>query len=216
MKIIVVGCGRVGAGLTRALSLRGHAITVVDRDPTAFERLGPLYKGETITGTGIDRDVLVKAGIERADGLASVTASDETNVVVARIAKEVFGVPRIVARVYDPQKAEIYRRLGLQIISPVAWGINQIADLLCYSSLDMILSLGSGGVNIAEAEIPLLLVGRTVDEVTVLGDIHVVAISREGRVFLPTLGTVFKEGDSVYFVLSAESSDRLQALLGIS
>ena len=120
MKIIIVGCGRVGAGLTRALSLRGHTITVVDKDGTAFKRLGSLYKGETIIGTGIDRDVLMKAGIEKADGLASVTASDETNVIVARIAKEVFHVPRVVARVYDPQKAEIYRRLGLQVISPVA------------------------------------------------------------------------------------------------
>src|SRR4030042_1184683 len=108
MRIIIIGCGRMGSGLAQTLSLRGHAVTVVDRDPQAFERLGPAFKGKTLTGIGFDRDVLLRAGIERADGLAAVTFSDEANVVAARLASNIFHVPRVVARLYDPRKAEIY------------------------------------------------------------------------------------------------------------
>jgi trk system potassium uptake protein TrkA len=215
MKIIIIGCGRMGAGLARTLSLRGHAVTVVDNDPAAFERLGPAFKGQTVVGIGFDRDVLLQAGIERADGLAAVTASDEANVVAARIASQVFRVPRVVARVYDPHKAEIYQRLGLQTIAPVTWGIHQIADLLCYSPLDTVLSLGSGEVDLVKTEIPPLLAGRTVNELTVPGEIRVVAISRGGTTFLPTLGTVFQNGDLVHLVVLAASADRLRALLGL-
>jgi trk system potassium uptake protein TrkA len=215
MKIIIIGCGRMGAGLARTLSLRGHAVTVVDNDPTAFERLGPAFKGQTVVGVGFDRDVLLKAGIERADGLAAVSASDEANVVAARIARQVFRVPRVVARLYDTRKAEIYQRLGLQTIAPITWGIHQIADLLCYSPLDTILSLGSGEVDVVKTEIPPLLVGRTVNELTVPGEVQVVAISRGGTTFLPTLGTVFQDGDLVHLVVLAASADRLRVLLGL-
>jgi trk system potassium uptake protein TrkA len=214
MRIIIIGCGRMGAGLAQNLSRRGHEVTVVDRDPTSFERLGPSFRGATVTGGGVDRDALLNAGIERADGLAAVTASDEVNVVAARLARQVFRVPKVVARIYDPRKAEIYQRLGLQNISPVTWGINRIIDLLCYSRMDTVLSPGSGDVDIVETEIPHLLVGRTVSELTVTGEIHVVTISRRGKTFLPTLGTEFHEGDLVHLALLAASADRLKALLG--
>jgi len=205
----------MGAGLAQTLNLRGHAVTIVDNDPAAFERLGPAFKGQTVLGVGFDREVLLKAGIERTDALAAVTTSDDANVVVARLASQVFRVPRVVARLYDPRKAEIYQRLGLQTISPVTWGINRIADLLCYSPLDTVLSLGSE-VDIVEAEVPMLLVGRTVKELTVPGEIHVVAISRAGKTFLPTLGTVFHEGDLLHLVVLATSTDRLKALLALA
>lgn len=216
MKIIIIGCGRVGAGLARTLSLRDHKVKVVDKDPAAFERLGLAFKGETIVGVGFDRDVLLQAGIERADGLAAVTASDEANVVAARMASRVFRVPRVVARLYDPRKADIYRRLGLQTIAPVTWGIHRIADLLSYSPLDVVMSLGDGGVDLVETEIPPLLVGRTVDELTVPSEIRVVAISRGGKTFLPTRGTVLQEGDLLHLATLATSTDRLKALLGLS
>lgn len=215
MKIIIIGCGRMGAGLAQTLNLRGHSVTVVDKDPVAFERLGPAFKGQTVVGIGFDRDVLLRAGIERADGLAAVMSSDEANVVAARLASQVFHVPRVVARLYDTRKAEIYRRLGLQTIAPITWGIHQIADLLCYSPLDTVLSLGSGEVDLVKTEIPPLLVGRTVNELTVPGEIQVVAISRGGTTFLPTLGTVFQNGDLVHLVVLAASADRLRALLGL-
>lgn len=216
MRIIIIGCGRMGAGLAQTLNLRGHTVTVVDNDPTAFERLGPTFKGQTVVGVGFDREVLLKAGIERADGLAAVTASDEANVVAARLASRVFHVPRVVARLYDTRQAEIYRRLGLQTIAPITWGIHQLADLLCYSPLDTVLSLGSGEVDLVEAEIPPLLVGRTVNELTVPGEIQVVAISRGGTTFLPTLGTVFQDSDLVHLAVLAASADRLRALLGLT
>ena len=214
MRIIIIGCGRMGAGLAQNLSRRGHEVTVVDRDPTSFERLGPSFRGATVSGGGIDRNALLNAGIERADGLAAVTASDEVNVVAARLARQVFRVPKVVARIYDPRKAEIYQRLGLQNISPVTWGINRIIDLLCYSRMETVLSPGNGDVDIVETEIPHLLVGRTVNELTVTGEIHVVTISRRGKTFLPTLGTEFHEGDLVHLALLAASADRLKAFLG--
>jgi trk system potassium uptake protein len=214
MKIIIIGCGRVGAGLAQALSQRGHVVTVIDKAATAIERLSP-FKGQTIVGMGFDRDVLLEAGIERTDGVAAVTGSDETNVVTAQLARQVFRVPRVVARLYDPRKAEIYRRLGLQTLNPATWGIHRIAELLCYSQLDIVQSLGSGEVDLVEIEIPLLLVGRTVNEITLSGEVHVVTVSRGGKTFLPTLGTVFQEGDLLYLVILAASADRLKTLLGL-
>jgi trk system potassium uptake protein TrkA len=214
MKIVVIGCGRMGAGLARILSRRGHDVTVIDHDPASFERLGSSFRGVIITGGGFDRKALLQGGIERADGLAAVTASDDTNVVVARLARQIFRVPRVVARIYDPHKADVYRRLGLQNISPVTWGINRTVELLCYSRMDVIASLGNGEVDIVEAEIPQLLVGRTVNELTVHGEIHVVAISRKGKTFLPMIGTEFQDGDLVHLALTAVSADRLKALLG--
>lgn len=216
MKLIIIGCGRVGAGLARALSQRGHTITVIDRDPATAASLGTAFKGQTILGSGFDRDVLLRAGIERADGLAAVTGSDEANVVTARLARHVFQVPRVVARLYDPRKAEVYRRLGLQTINPVTWGIHRIAELLCYSRLEPIVSLGSGDADLLEMEIPPLLIGRTVNEVMIPGEVHVVAISRGGKTFLPTLGTTFQEGDLLHVAVLATSVDRLSTIFTVT
>ena len=216
MKMIVIGCGRMGAGLTRVLNLRGHTVTVVDKDAGAFQRLGPTFKGKTVLGVGFDRDVLLEAGIERADGLAAVTASDEANVVTARLAGQVFRVPRVVARLYDPAKAEIYHRLGLQTIAPVNWGINRVADLLCYSPLNTVLSLGSGQVDMVEVEVPHALVGRTVKDVNVASEIQVVAVTRAGKTLLPTLGTLFQERDILYLAVLDTSAERLKEMLGLA
>jgi trk system potassium uptake protein TrkA len=216
MKLIIIGCGRVGAGLARTLSQHGHTVTLVDQDPAAVPSVGPAFKGQTVIGSGFDRDLLLQAGIERADGLAAVTGSDEANVVITRLARQVFQVPRVVARLYDPRKAEVYRRLGLQTINPVTWGIHRIAELLCYSRLEPVVSLGSGDVDLIETEIHPLLVGRTVNQVTIPGEVQVVAISRGGKTFLPTLGTTFLEGDLLHVAVLATSADRLNTLLTVS
>jgi len=213
MRILIIGCGRVGSGLANILAWRGHSITVVDKDPSAFEKLEEKFKGQTIPGVGFDREVLLKAGIERADGLAAVTASDEANVVVARIARDIFHVPRVVARLYDMRQAEIYKRLGLQTIAPTGWGINRIADLLIYSPLETILSIGSGNVEIVEAEVPRLLVGKTVRDLTVAGEIHIVSITRANKTFLPTQGTIFQDGDLLHVAVLTTSTNRLMELL---
>jgi trk system potassium uptake protein TrkA len=215
VRIIIIGCGRVGSGLAQALCLRNHSVTVVDKDPAAFARLGPTFKGKTVLGIGFDRDVLIKAGIERADGLAAVTASDEANVVAARLASQFFRVPKVVARLYDPRKAEIYDRLGLQTISTTTWGINRIAELLCYSQFEPVVNLGSEA-DLVAVDAPPLLVGRTVNDLTVPSEIHVVAITRGGKTFLPTLGTRFQEGDLIQLAIIAGSEQRARAILGLS
>jgi trk system potassium uptake protein len=214
MKSIILGCGRVGAGLAQSLSQRGQVVVVVDQEATAFERLGPGFTGQTVLGVCLDRDVLLQAGIEHVDGLAAVTGSDDTNVVLARLARQVFRVPRVVARLHDPRHAEVYRQLGIQTLTPLTWGIQRLTELLCYTHLNTTLSLGSGEVDLVEVELPPLLAGRTVNELTLSGEIHVAALSREGRTFLPTLGTVFREGDLVHLVVLGSSAARLTALLG--
>jgi trk system potassium uptake protein TrkA len=215
MRIIIVGCGRMGAALAQDLLRRGHGVAVVDRDPAAFERLVPWFSGDTVVGIGFDRTVLLQAGIERADGLAAVTDSDEANVVTARAARQFFRVPKVVARLYDPRKAEIYRRLGVQTISQVTWAVNRVVELLCYSHLETLLSLGSGEVDMVESEVPHLLVGRPVSELTVPGEVLVVAVSRHGKTFIPTLSTEMREGDMIHLAILAASGERLKALMGL-
>lgn len=216
MKIIIVGCGRLGSGLAQALSQSGHAITVIDMNPLAFELLPSSFNGQKITGVGFDHDVLVEAGIERADALAAVTSSDEANAVIARVASQVFRVPRVVAQLYDQRKTEVYNRLGLQTIDSTAWGINRAAELLCFSPLNTVLSIGSGGVDIVETEVPTLLTGRKVRDMTVTGEIVVIAISRSNKTFLPSLDTLFQERDIIHIAVMASSRNRLRELLGLA
>ncbi len=212
MRYIIIGCGRMGSGLAQSLSLRGHSVTVVDKTPAAFERLGPSFKGQTVVGVGFDRDVLIKAGIERADGLAAVTESDEANVVAARLASQIFRVPKVVARLYDPRKAEIYRRLGLQTISTTTWGINRIANLLSYTHVGATTSI-TAELDLVEIEVPPLLVGRPVRDLSVPGEIRVIAIVRAGKSFLCGLDTLFEQGDLVELAVLSSSAERLKKLL---
>lgn len=215
MKIMLIGCGRMGAELAQLLNMRGDRVTVVDKDPEAFKRLGPAFRGRTVVGIGFDRDVLIQAGIEETEGLAAVTTSDEANLVVARMAVQIFRVPRVVARVYDPRKAEIYRRLGTQTIAPVAWGIHRIAEVLSFGNVNATMSLGNGNVSLVEAEIPQTLAGRTISQLQIFGEIHVVAVSRGGDTFLPTMGTVLKAGDLLHLAVLGTSMVRLQELLAL-
>lgn len=216
MNIMIIGCGRMGAGLARYLTMSGHTVTVMDNNPAAFERLGPAYGGQTLAGDALDRDILVRGGIERADCLAALTPNDSINLVVARLAREMFRVPKVVARMHDPKKSEIYRRLGVQTVSTVSLGMQRFAELLTFSRLDILHSLGSGDVGIVETEIPPLLAGRMVHDLTVAGEIQVVALSRGGKTFIPTTGTVFEKGDMLHIAVSASSVDRLKALLGLA
>jgi trk system potassium uptake protein len=214
MKIIIIGCGRVGSGLARMLSNRGHQVTVIDSDPVAFERLGKGFKGKSVVGIGFDRQALLDAGIEKADAFAAVTASDEANAVAARIAKNVFKVPRVAARIYDPRKADIYRRLGMQTISPVALGISRMAELLSFSNLAVSESVGSGEVKIVDIEIPSMLKGHRTSELNIPGEVQVTAVTRNGKTFLPLGGAACEEGDIVHLAVLATSQDRLKDLVG--
>lgn len=215
MKVIVIGCGRLGGALAEALCRRGMEVAVVDRDERAFQRLSPSFAGARVTGVGFDREVLLKAGIEHADALAALTASDEVNAVAARAARLLFRVPRVVARLFDPGKEEAYRRLGLPTISHVTWGVSRIIELLCYSALEPVQSLGGGEVELVQVELPPLFAGRGVRELTLLGEIQVVAITRQGKSLIPTPGTLFRLGDQVHLALLTSSSGRLKQLLGL-
>ncbi|MGV8075384.1 MAG: potassium channel family protein [Syntrophobacteraceae bacterium] len=216
MRFIVIGCGRMGLGLALVLSQRGHSVTLVDKDRKAIEQLEQPFRTQTIVGTAFDQGVLLKAGVKHADGLAAVTSSDEANVVLARLARLVFKVPRVVARLYDPRKVEVYRRLGVQIVPPVAWAIGRFADLLSYSELDAIMSLGSGEVEIVEVEVPPLLVGRKVSAIAVHGEVQVVALSRKGKTSLASSEMVFQRGDSVHIAVLTASAERLRTILALT
>lgn len=216
MKIIIVGCGRNGAGLALALSKAGHSITVIDSDEMAFTKLGKDFKGKTIEGIGFDRDILTLAKIEKSDALAEFTSSDESNAVIARMAREIYHVPKVVARLYDRDKAEIYKQLGIQTLSSTTWGIKRAADLLTYTPLDAVFSFGNGDMELVRIEVPSLVAGRKVNDLTVSGDIHVVAIERGNKTILPTSGTVFQRRDILYIAVVISSGGQLKKLLGLS
>ena len=213
MRFVIVGCGRVGARLGSQLSLAGHEVAVIDRDPTAFRRLSPTYRGERIEGVGFDRDVLVRAGIERADGFASVTNGDNTNIVSARVARYVFRVPKVVTRIYDPLRAEIYRRLGIQTISPTDWGATRIGEILLHPGLTTQLSMGHGEVTLVEYVAGDHLSGHRVDELAIPGEILVAGLVREGRAVIPTPGTRFRVGDTLYISVDMSVFPRLEQML---
>jgi trk system potassium uptake protein len=215
MKVIVMGCGRMGEKLTRILSEAGHTVVVIDADPKLLEHLGPDFPGQKVQGIGFDRKVLIQAGIESADAFAATSPSDNMNIVASRIAREIFQVPRVVARLYDPRRAEIYRRLGLVTMSMIDWGAERIFELLTHTNLDPILSLGRGEVVLTSIEITQNLAGRMVQDLLVPGEINIVAIVRDGEALMPGFITEFCAGDYVYLSLHAGAIDRLEAMLGL-
>src|SRR5512137_2962844 len=167
MRVIVMGCGRVGEQLARLMSSEGHDVAVIDYSAEALARLGPDFKGHRVRGVGFDRTVLVRAGIELADGFAATSSSDNVNAVAARIARSLFHVPRVVARLFDPERAEVYKRLGLATISSTTWGAERIRELLTHADLDAVRSFGAGEVQLLEIEVPSALVGRSVRDLSV-------------------------------------------------
>jgi len=130
MKLVIVGCGRVGAMAAIALSKAVHQVTVIDSNRRAFDRLGDSFAGEMVLGNGIDEDVLRQAGIESADGFASLTNGDNRNIMAAQIAREIFNVPRVITRIYDPMREDVYRELGLNTLCPTLTGARQIHAML--------------------------------------------------------------------------------------
>ena len=215
MRFVIVGCGRVGSLLATRLSVQGHDVAIVDRDATAFRRLSPSFKGRRVEGVGFDRDVLVSAGIERADGFASVTSGDNTNVVSARIARHVFRVPKVVARIFDPRRAEIYRRLGIQTISSTSWGATRIAEILCHPGITVLMTVGNGEVSVVEVEVTAGLAGHRVNEIAIPGECNVVALVRGGVATVPTLGTTLQAGDTLQVAMQTSATGRLAAMLGL-
>ncbi len=214
MKIIIVGCGRVGAQLAEMLSQEGHEVAIIDKDPTSARRLGKSFQGRFIQGVGFDRESLLKAGIEHADGFASVTSGDNTNIVAALAARDHFHVPRVVARIADPRRAEIYRRFGIPTISPTTWGAFQIKDALCHCTLTSLVSLGSGEVEVVETLAPPALVGKPATVLSYPGEILLAAIVRTGQALIPTPDTILAAGDGLRIAVASPSMSKLEKILG--
>jgi trk/ktr system potassium uptake protein len=215
MKVIIMGCGRVGEQLARLLVDEGQQVVVIDYDSKALARLGQNFPGQRILGVGFDRDVLVKAGIEQADAFAAASSSDNANLIAARIAHNIFHVPRVVARLYDPERAESYRRLGMLTISSTTWGAERIRELLTSAEIDPVISFGSGEVSLVNLELPTHLVGRMVKDLSVSTEIVVVSITRQGAAFIPTSGSQFKEGDILHVAILASALERFKSLVGL-
>lgn len=216
MKVIIVGCGKLGSGLAKALVRKGNQVTIIDRDANAFELLGKNFQGVTMVGMGYDRDILEHANINRADAVISCSKSDEANALVGKLARDVYHVPRVIARLYDPRRAQIYRSLGIQTLSTTTWGVQRAMEMLSYDKLDSVLTIGDSQVEIVRAETPALLVGRTINELTVYGEIRVVAVSRNNKTFLPSQGTALLQDDVLYIAVLASSANRLKTLLGLN
>ena len=216
MNVIVMGCGRVGEQLALLLDAEGHQVTTIDYDSSALARLGSPYKGRKVKGVGFDRDILVEAGIEQADAFAATSSSDNANIVAARIARNVFHVPRVVARLYDPRRAEIYQRLGLITISSTTWGAERIRELLTHSDLDPVLTFGHGEVCLLSIETPPHLVGKMARQLSVPGELSVIAITRQGQAFISVGGAEFRPGDILHLAILAASLDRIKNFLDLS
>jgi trk system potassium uptake protein TrkA len=212
VRVVVVGCGRVGAGLAVALAEAGDVVAVVDKDAKAFERLGEAFPGQTVEGIGFDRDVLELAGIARADALVAVTSGDNSNVVAARVAREAYRVPRVIARIHDPRRAALYEELGIVTVSSTGWALRKIRDQLEHRTLKEETSFGRGEVSLLRLELPQHLVDRSVADVE--GDgLRVVSVTRRGGAFVPDPGTLLAEGDVVRLAVGHGGRGRLDALL---
>ena len=212
MRVVVVGCGRVGAGLAAGLAEAGDVVAVVDKDPKAFERLGEEFTGQTVEGIGFDRDVLEQAGIAGADALVAVTGGDNSNVVAARVAKDAYRVPRVIARIHDPRRAALYEELGIVTVSSTDWALRKIRDYLEHRTLKEEHAFGRGEVTMLRLELPQHLVDRQVADMEGEG-LRVVSVTRRGGAFVPGPGTVLAEGDVVRLAVGADGRERLDALL---
>lgn len=215
MKVIIVGCGKLGSGLAKSLIHKGNDVSVIDSDPETFKQLGEDFKGATIVGVGFDRNILERTGIDRADAIIACTKSDEQNALIGRLARNIYRVPRVISRLYDPRRAEIYRSFGIQTISTTTWGVQRALEMLSYGHLDSVYTIGDGQVEIVRAETPMLLVGRTVKELSIPGEIDVISITRDNKSFMPTLGTPLQRGDIVHISVLSSSVGKLKSLLGL-
>jgi trk system potassium uptake protein TrkA len=215
MKIIVMGCGRVGSQVSQLLVRQGHEVTVIDHDANTLARLGTDFKGKVVRGLGFDRNALLEAGVETAEGFVAASSSDNANIVAARIARNMFRVPRVVARLYDPVRAEVYQRLGLTTISSTAWGAQRIVEVVTHTDLDVLPVFRDGGTTMVRVEIPARLNGFHVSQMNIPGELTVTAITRNDHTFIPVSGTAFQEGDVIYLAVISSAMDRLEELLGM-
>jgi trk system potassium uptake protein TrkA len=213
VRVIIVGCGRVGSHLANTLSAERHDVVVIDKSPTSFARLSREYTGRMLTGVGFDREILQKADIEGANALAATTDSDNVNIVVAVTAKETFKVPHVVARIYNPQAAEIYRREGIPTVTPTLWAANSMKTMIANPTLNAVAALGSGEVESVIIEIPKALAGRTVKDFSLPGEMSVGALIRRGQAMIPSVETRLELGDQLHITALVSVLPKLEKLI---
>lgn len=199
-----MGCGRVGSTLAREFQNLGHSVAVIDQDREAFRRLGADFNGLTVAGIGFDRDTLLEAGIERADAFAAVSDGDNSNILAARVARETYGVKNVVARIYDPGRAEIYQRLGIPTVATVLWTTDQIMRRILPSGAKSEWQDASGKVQLSEVHLHSDWYGNPVLIIEELTKARVAFITRLGEGLIPDEHTVLQEGDVLY-VLSNDA-----------
>lgn len=213
MHIVIMGCGRVGSTLARGLEKRGHSVAVIDMNTDAFRRLGPDFTGRTVKGMGFDREVLLQSGIRDADGFAAVSSGDNSNIIAARVVRETFEVSNVVARIYDPGRAEVYERLGIPTVATVRWTADQVIRRLLPSGSEPQWRDPSGTVRLAEVHVDQSWVGRRVDEIEAAARARVCFMQRMGDGIVPTAATVFQDGDLVYVGVEDHRTAEVEAVL---
>ena len=195
---VIMGCGRVGSSLALSLESQGHDVAVIDQEESAFRRLGSAFEGRRVTGVGFDRDTLNEAGISDAYAFAAVSSGDNSNILAARVARETFGVEHVVARIYDPGRAEVYQRLGIPTVATVKWTSDQMLRRLLPQGHVPELVDPSGKVVIAEVTVNPGWVGRLVSELESVTGTRAAYLTRLGSGILPSAETVFQEGDLLH------------------
>jgi trk system potassium uptake protein len=211
--IVIMGCGRVGSTLAHILEDRENTVAIIDRDPEAFRRLRSSFKGDRITGIGFDRAVLVQAGIERADAFVAVSSGDNSNIISARVARETFGVQRVVARIYDPRRAEVYERLGIPTVATVRWTADQMLRKIVPEGGEALWRDPTGKIVLADVAFSPHWIGEQVKMLEASTMTRIAFIDRLGQAFVPEPGTVLQEGDVLHVVAKDGDLDRIAAAL---
>ncbi len=208
-----MGCGRAGATLAQSLESHGHSVAVIDQNPDSFRRLDPAYAGSKVTGLGFDRDTLRQAGVDDAYGFAAVSDGDNSNILAARVVRETFGIENVVARIYDPHRAEIYQRLGIPTVATVRWTADQVLRRLLPMGATSEFTDASGKIQLAEFDVHDGWVGRPLRALEDATGARVGYLTRYGDGFLPDAQTVLQENDIVHLLVRTEESATVERIV---
>jgi trk system potassium uptake protein len=206
---VIMGCGRTGSTLAQLVEDRGHTVAVVDQNPDAFRRLGAGFEGRRVVGVGFDRDTLLEAGIQEAFAFAAVSSGDNSNILAARVARETFGVQHVVARIYDPGRAEVYQRLGIVTVATVKWTADQMLRRLLPAGAEPDFRDPSGTIRVDHVPVTEAWIGERTVRLQTDSSSRIAWIDRLGEGMLPTRETVLHEGDMLHLVMREENADRV-------
>ena len=210
MHIVILGCGRVGSLLAHRLDELGHSVAVVDQDPSAFRKLSAEFTGQIVTGVGFDRETLEAAGVAHAHAFAAVSSGDNSNIIAARVARESFGIQQVVARIYDPRRAEVYQRLGIPTVATVSWTTGQIMRRLLPMGAEDMYRDPSGTIALAEVQLGAVWLGRRASALEEAAGVRLAFVIRYGTARLPEPDLVLQEGDLVYVLLTDDLRDQVE------